>query len=100
MAGSAVGRGRSKIEAALRVVTEPRSGYGLWSRALVPSAFCMDRIAIAVQLSPGAAGLMPALRVRRNWPALRCLLVALLALAPGLAPAQVAVTDRDVRAGQ
>ncbi len=43
---------------------------------------------------------MPALRVRRNWPALRCLLVALLALAPGLAPAQVAVTDRDVRAGQ
>lgn len=43
---------------------------------------------------------MPAPRALRNWPALRFLLIALLALAPGLVLAQVAVTDRDVRAGQ
>ena len=43
---------------------------------------------------------MPAPRALRNWPALRFLLIALLALAPGLVLAQVAVTDRGVQAGQ
>ncbi|WP_092156356.1 EipA family protein [Bosea sp. CRIB-10] len=60
----------------------------------------MDRIAIAVQLSPGAAGLMSALRVIWSWPSLRVMLATLLAFVPNLVLAQGATTKGDIRAGQ
>jgi hypothetical protein len=60
----------------------------------------MDLIAIAVQLSSGAAGLMPARRVMSRWSGLQLLLAALLVLMPCPALAQGAVTKEEVRPGQ
>ena len=59
---------------------------------------CMDRIAIAVQLSSGAAGLMHALGVMSRWSGPRLVLAVLLAFVPGLALGQGAVTKGEVRA--